>query len=283
MRHEAILSFAVAAGSLGKHYLSRHMLDELLLEDPEPKTLVPILIQLSIVWRDLGSPVAALAFLDSAATYARADEPRQQGFVLHQRAQLLIDRRQFAAAAKSLASAVKHYRRANKPHDEGRALLSIARLKLESGQTKAALAAARVAEKFAVKHRTNRIRLCALVDRARAHVALGAADEAKQTLRMVSQIPTGTDQGCLYAHFYLWQAERLAGNAGRAAIELREASHYVKFVDRDSAESKLLRQEMAATPQHPSSFAARLRRRGLDRDQARKPRRSRGSDGARRL
>jgi hypothetical protein len=95
---------------------------------------------------------------------------------------------------------------------------------------------------------------------------------------------TGTDNRvAFYAHFYLWRAEQLAGNAGGAAIELQEASHYVKFVDRDSAESKMLRQEMAARPQQGSSFAARLRRRGLDRDQARKPRRSRRSDGARKL
>ena len=285
MRHEAILSFAVAAGGLGKLYLSRHMLDELLLDNPEPERLVRILIQLSVVWHALGSPVAALAFLDSAATYAQPHDPREQGLVQHQRAQILIDQRQYAAAAKCLALAVKHCRRAKAPYDEGRAMLSIVRLKFESGQPKAALAEARLAEKFAAKHKANRIRLCALVDQARAHLALGSPDEAKQRLRTVLADPATADDNRLafFAHFYLWQAERAAGNAGRTAVELREASYYRRFVDQNSPESKILKQELGGTSHAGRPLGARVHRRGSDRDRATQPRRSRSSDGARRI
>jgi transcriptional regulator with XRE-family HTH domain len=71
MRHEAIVSFAIAASSLGKHQLARHMLDALLLERPGPNVLVSLLVQQSVVWDALGSTEAALAFLDRVRPTSR--------------------------------------------------------------------------------------------------------------------------------------------------------------------------------------------------------------------
>ena len=265
MRHEAILLFAVATAGLGKLHLARHMLDELLPENPEPPLLVRILIQQSVVWRALGSPVAALAFVDSAATLARRDAPRHQGWVEHQRAQLLIDRRDFTAAARCLALAVKLHRRAKSPHDEAKALLSMTRLELERGKTDAALVAARRAERFAEKHKFNRIRLSARVDQARALAALDSIDAGKTILRSVlaDSMVADDNRVCFYAHFYLWEAERKTGNAARAAMELQEAGYYLKYVDQNSPESTIVRQEIAGVSHGERSVPGnRTRRRG---------------------
>jgi ATP/maltotriose-dependent transcriptional regulator MalT len=239
------------------------MLDELLLENPEPRMLVPILIQQSVAWRSLGSPVAAHAFVESAATYARPDAPKQQGWVQHQRAQLFLERHEYAAAAKCLALAVQHYKRGKSPHDEAKALLSMTRLALERGDANSALAAARRAERFAMKHKFNRIRLCALVDQARALAAKGSIDESRTLLRSVLADPMVTDDNALsfYAHVYLWRLERASGNAARAFIELQEARYYLKYVDQDSPESRLVREELSGVSQAASSLEGSGKRR----------------------
>ena len=246
MRHEAILSFAIATTALGKLHLARHMLDELLLEQPDPALLVSVLIQQSVVWRCLGSSVAALAFVDSAARHASASAPKQQGWVQHQRAHLLVEQREFAAAGKCLDLAVKHHRRAKSPHDEALAMLSMASLAFAQGNFPAAVDAARRAERFAAKHKSHRVRRSALIERARARLALGAIDEGKQLLRSVLAEPRIGDDNplCFYAHYYLWQAEKSEGNLGRAAVELREAGYYLKFVDKNTPESRTARQEL---------------------------------------
>jgi transcriptional regulator with XRE-family HTH domain len=257
MRQEAILAFAGAAFSLGKLHLARHMLDELLLEKPESPLLVPILIQQSVVWRSLGSPVAALAFVESAGTHAGRGAPKHQGWVQHQRAQLLIEQREFSAAARCLALAVQLHRRARSPHDEAKALLSMTRLEFERGKAGAALVSARRAERFAARHTFNRIRLSARVDQARALAALGSIDAGKTILRTVLADSMVADDNrlCFYAHFYLWEAERNAGNPDRSAMELQEAGYYLKYVDQNSPESMIVRQELAGGAHGEGSFS----------------------------
>jgi tetratricopeptide (TPR) repeat protein len=250
MRQEAILAFAVASASLGRLHLSRHMLDELLLENPEPRILVPILIEQSVIWRSLGAPVPAAAFLDSAAKHASPERPKQLGWIEHQRAHRLIDERRFAEAAKCLTRARQYYRRAKSTHDEALALQAVTRVKFEQGRARDALKAARASERFAVKHEFNRVRLSAMVDQARAQCALGSIDIGKRLLRTVLADPMAANDNVLlfYTHFYSWRAERDSGNLGRAEIELRESSHYLKYVDQNYPESKVVRQELGGQP-----------------------------------
>lgn len=262
MRQEAILAFAVASASLGRLHLSRHMLDELLLEKPEPRLLVPILIQQSVVWRSLGSPVAALAFVESAAKHARPGAPKQQGWIQHQRAQLLIEERDFPAATKCLQLAAQFHRRAKSFHDEALALLAMTRLRFEEGKANAALVAARRVERFAAKHGFNRVRLSAVVDQARSLAAMDSIDAGKKLLRSVLADPMAADDNTLrfFAHYYLWQAERDSGNLSRATVELREAGYYLKFVDQNSPESRVVKQEIAGDAQRaPRSPGTRTR------------------------
>jgi transcriptional regulator with XRE-family HTH domain len=255
MRQEAILEFAVATASLGRVHLSRQMLDELLMQEPDQRLLVPILIQQSVAWRYLGSPVAALAFVDAAAKYARSDAPKHQGWVQHQRAQVLIEQGEFAAASKCLALAVQCHRRAKSPHDEALALLAMAGVGFKNGRANVALLAARRAERFAAKHGFNRIRLSALIEQARALGAAGSIDKGRRLLRSVLADSMVADDNaiCFYAHFYLWQAERECGNVGRAAVELREAGYYLKYVDQNSPESRTLRHVIVGSQQEEDS------------------------------
>jgi tetratricopeptide (TPR) repeat protein len=248
MRQEAILAFAVAAGALGKLHLSRQMLDELLLDHPEPRLLVPILIQLSVVWRSLGSPVAASAFLESAARYASPDAPKPLGWIEHQRAKILIGERKFAEAATCLIRAARFHRRARSAHDEALALLAMTGLKIEQGQPRKALAAARLAERFAARHKFSRIRLSSQVDQARALIACGSPQAAKPILLGVLADSRAADDNslCFYAHFYLGEAERDSGNAARAKMEMQEAAYYLKFVDSTSPEAQAVRREAPA-------------------------------------
>jgi ATP/maltotriose-dependent transcriptional regulator MalT len=234
------------------------MLDELLMEQPDGPVLVAILIQQSVAWRALGSPVAAMAFLDAAAKHVRANEPKQQGWIEHQRAHVLIEQRDFAAAAKSLALAVQFHRRAKSPYDEALALLAMARLAFEQGDPQSALVAARRAAAFAVKHKFNRSRLAALVDQARALSASGSPDEGRKLLLgvLADSKVAEDNRVCFYAHFYLWQNERDSGNIGRAAVELREAGYYLKHVDQNNPEAIAVRRELGGFERHQRSQAA---------------------------
>jgi transcriptional regulator with XRE-family HTH domain len=239
LRHEAILSFAVAASSLGKVHLSRQMLDELLLEKMDAKLLVSVLVQQSVVWRLLGSPVAALAFVDRAAAYVRSDSPRQRGWVEHQRGMVLMAMREFPAAERSLQQAIRSHRRANSPHDEVLALQGLVRLRFEEDRAAAALATARRAERLATAHRFHRLRLSAMVDQARALLELGSPEDSRALLRSVLADSMVREEHAVtfYAHFYRWKAELEVGNHDRAAVELQEAGYYLKYVDRTAAEA----------------------------------------------
>ena len=247
MRQEAVLTFAVATASLGKLHLSRFMLDELLLEQPEGDFLLRVLIQQSVVWRALGSPVASRAFIDRAAALVRTDSPKYKGWIEHQLGLVLMEEGNFREASIRLERAVQLHRRARSPHDEVLALLGITRLRFEEGRAKDALTIARQTARQAERHKFKRLRLSALVDQARALLALDRVDDSKLILRAVLADSLVRDDNVVnfFAHFYLWQAEVALANPDRAAIELREASYYLKYVDQTSQEAATLRAALA--------------------------------------
>jgi tetratricopeptide (TPR) repeat protein len=241
-RHEAIVSFSIAASSLGKHQLARHMLDDLLLEKPDRRTLLSVLVQQSVVWRQLGSVDAALAYLDRAAFYTDHSSPKQSGWVHHQRGLILIDAREYAAAERVLKQAERDYTRAKATHDRALVLLSFARLSFEQGAPTKAVRAARTAEAFARRNGFDRLRLFALVELGRAWQLSGKPDESRTTLRAaLADSASGSDNVVrFFAHYYLWKAELVGGDPARADVELREASYYMKFVDQTSREAREL-------------------------------------------
>jgi hypothetical protein len=82
-RQQAILTFAVEAGSVGRNRLSKHIVDELLLEPPETELFVPGLIQAAVCWRRLGSKKAALGFLSRAAELTAPVDHRDRAWIHH--------------------------------------------------------------------------------------------------------------------------------------------------------------------------------------------------------
>ena len=246
MRHDAIVHFAIAASSLGKHQLARQMLDNLLIERPEPKVLVSVLVQQSVIWRSLGSTDAALAFIERAAVHVPAEAHLQSGWIRHQRALIQIDAGDHHAAALSLKDAERAYTRAGSPHDRGLVLLSFARLGFERGRPQEALVAARRAARYAKRNGFARLHLCAQVDESRALQLHGDFAASRETLRalLASSVAAGDNLLRFYAHFYLWKAELVGGDPARADVELREAGYYLKFVDQSSPEAIEVRQRI---------------------------------------
>jgi tetratricopeptide (TPR) repeat protein len=247
MRHEAILAFAVAAASLGKHQLSRQMLDELLLDRPEPGVLAKVLVQQSVLWRSLGSQEAAMAFLDRATAHLRHGDYRQAGLVHHQRGLIEIDLLAFDAAAGSLTRALRNYRRAPANYDQARVLISIANLEYQRGRAERAAAAARRAARFARSHGFARLRLFALLEESRALQLGGSVSESRLLLREVLADSVSDNDNVIrfHAHYYQWKAELTGGDSARAEIELREAGYFVRFVDQTSAEASEVRTRLA--------------------------------------
>ncbi len=247
LRQESVLSFAMAAASLGKHHLSRQLLDDLLFDRPEPALLVSILVQQSVVWRSLGSTEAALAFLDRASHHVAPGAHRYRGWIHHQRALVEIDLKSFAAAGRSLNAAIRSYRRARSPRDEALALISLAKLAFESGRAAEAMAAAGRAAEFAGRHGFSRLRSSALLENARALQLAGDVAASRRILTSILADSLVENDSVIrfYAHYYLWRAALADGDASRADVELREAAYFVRFVDPTSPEVSEMRKHVA--------------------------------------
>jgi len=239
VHQESVLAFAVIAGKLGKHHLSRLMLDELLLQRPDRALLVGIMVQQASSWNALGAPDSALAYLGGAETHLRRDSHRERGWILHQRASIQIGLQEFASAASNLAKARRAFRTAGRPYDEGLTLCAIARLYVEQQDVTKALRAARRAREFASRHRFDRVRMLATIQLARAYLVGQVSEPALVILRaMLSESVAADDNvGRFHAHFYLWKAYAALGARSRAELELREAVFYLRSVDEASQEA----------------------------------------------
>ncbi len=242
-RHESTLSLAVLAGKLGKHHLSRQMLEEVLTESPDASLLVGILIQLALSWNSLGSPESAHAYLDRAERRLTASSHVERGWVLHLRACIEIATNDFGRAEANLQSAIKAFRAARRPYDEAMCLTTLARLYVEMSDAKSAAFAARRAIAIASKNGYARIRLLASVEQARAQLTAKTYEPALVILRSVlaDAVTSSDNVARFYAHFYLWKAYLGVGAAVQAIHERDNAGYYLQFIDEASQEAKELR------------------------------------------
>ena len=257
------MGFAVTVGSLGKLHLSRHMLDEVLIEQPEPYLLPHILIQQSVIWRGLGSSIAARAFIEEAGRRADRSSPRQLGWIEHQRGLVDLQDGDYRSAERCFTAARRLYRRAKDRHQELLIQLSVARLRWLSGRPREAVKTALEVERAASRFRFHRTKLSAQVERARNLLALERAEEARSLLRgVLAEVVDDNDQYvAFHAHYYLWKAEAALGNTARASIEEREARYYLRFVDQNLPEAAALREgadrRSARTPSRSSARRSR--------------------------
>ena len=246
VRQDATLSFAIAASGLGKHGLSKHLLEDLLLQRPGPRVLVSALVQLSVCWRSLGSIEAALAFLERAAAVIGPRDHRRRGWVEHQRGLVRIDLGDYDQAEAELGRALTSYKRAKAHMDQALVLISFARLGYERGHGTEAVAAGRRALTFAERHGFSRLSLFARLETARGLQLQQELDESRALLRSILADSLTTDDSVMrfYAHYYLWRTELADGEVSRADVELREASYFVRFVDQTTPEVSEIREHL---------------------------------------
>ena len=253
VRQDAVLTFAVAAGSLGKHRIARHILEDLLLEKLSVPILVRTLVQLSVSWHALGSTEAALAFLERAAVHTGPKDHRGRLWIEHQRALVHLDLEQFEAAKRHLDLALEASRAAKSPQDQVRLLLSLAHLHYDAGRGKDAVLAGRRAETFARRHGFARSRLFAQLETARGLLLDHDVAGSRARLRTVLADSVTSDDNVIrfYTHYYLWKTELAGGEPARADVELREAAYFVGFVDQTSPEVVEVRERLGRDVNKP--------------------------------
>jgi tetratricopeptide (TPR) repeat protein len=237
-RQRALLSFAVAAGALGKYHLSRQIADELLLEPPHPTLVVPVLLQLGVCWLRLGSQDAALAFLERAERLVKPKELQHRAWVLHQKAATLAAAGSFDEAETILADALKTYRKAGDPQGEHRALGVRIKLLRDRGRHAEALKAAATARQQARAQGLDRLAVLRQLDEGRAHVDLGDPATGIPALReALAEAISLKDQSAEFrAHHALWKAYEGVGDRERAELELKAALYFVRYMDESTEE-----------------------------------------------
>ncbi len=247
LRQKATLSLAVVASSLGKHRLSRHLLDGLLLEEIDPALLVSVLLQSAISWHWLGGHEAALAFLARAEHHVPEDAHLERAWVLHERASILADRADLDGAERALADALEAYRRAGDESGYGRALGVGVRVRILRGDGAAALEAAEAARFHAARHHLNRIATLRRIDEGRAHALLGDAPRAFKALEkaLADAIAQDDRSSRFYAHYHLWEVANDSGDESRARLELDAAVYHVRFIDDVTPEANRIREMLA--------------------------------------
>lgn len=232
-QQKAILTIAIAAGSLGRYRLCRHMVDELLLTPPERELLVPTLVQAAVCWHWLGSGEAALGFLHRAEVNADPNEHRHGAWIAHQRSSTYIKLGRLDEAEESLVKAIDEYRKAKDTYGESRAIGARVRIAYERGDLDRALTAAIEGREHATRNDHHRLAVLRTLDEGRIRVANGELDEGIGVLSSgLGEAAAAQDLVAqFHAHYYLWKAFVAAGDAARAEVELSAAKYFVQFID----------------------------------------------------
>ena len=247
LRQKATVAFAVTASSLGKHRLSKHLLDDLLSGEVEHDLLVPALLQAAIAWHWLGGLEAALAFLGRAEFHLAPDAHQQRGWVFHERAGILLVRRELTAASASIDRALAAFRRAKDEPGYGRALGTRVGICFAKGDAALALRTAQAARFHALRHDLQRIATHRKIDEARAHALLGDHGRSIRTLEkaLAESIERDDRVARFYVHYYLWDILSRSGDAERARLEFESAAYHVGFTDTVTPESQRVRELLA--------------------------------------
>jgi transcriptional regulator with XRE-family HTH domain len=243
VRHEAILSFAVMAGKLGKHHIARQILDDLFLDKPDRPTLLRTFVFAASTWHALGSTDVALAHLFGAEQLVEPGDRQGRGWILHMRGSIQVDFGTFDEARANLVEAARLYEKARRPYDRALALVTLARLEVERGDATEAVRAARRAANFAALRSYERVRALAVIQEARAYLLDGKPDRALTVLTQVLAATIAASDNVIrfYSHFYLSKAYASLGDSLRSQVEFDQARYFVRFVENASKETSEVR------------------------------------------
>ena len=257
MRQKATHTFAVAARDLGKLRLARQLVDELLCEPPDPTLISRVLILASTLWARQGSVEMALALIRRAAVHLRPGEHREQAWVLHQEAKLLVAVGDAEDALPVLDRTARLYRKLGDGHGEVKTLIVRAGAHEARGDLNAAISCARRAIRLAQRRDLGLLGVSGRLELGRLLVASGSSDKGLEELRKVlSEALLLEDRIAeFYAHYHLWKTYELLDQREPMKFEFQAAAHFVQFID------------------EPSPEADEIRRLAQERDRAARPRR----------
>ena len=243
LRQRATLAFAITARNLGKFRLAKQIVEDLLCEPADPSLRVQVLTLASSLWRGLGSIDTALALARRARELLSSGDTRDQAWVLHQEAKLLLDLGQTQEAGRCLRRALTAYRKANDTYGEVRARILQTRLFEADGKLRQAFESCKRVIALAEGSDHAGLVLVARLDLGRVLVRRNEFDEAARILNecLGKAILLGDRHGEFLAHYYLWKANEELGDPRRAQLELDAASYLVQFIDEQSVEADEVR------------------------------------------
>ncbi len=235
LEHQKLaLTFAIAARDLGKYRLARQVLEDLMSGPLDDSLVVPCLITSATVWRGLGAPIPAMAFVREAeARLPSKGAAQERAWVHHQRAKLMADAGQWNGVLTSVGLAKRAYRAAGDKYNGLRLdVLEMRRREACDGVDAALKFAAsiqRQAEKLHAAHVALQVRL----EIGRLLIAAKRPDDSIVVIEEVlSKAIALADQSTqFFAHFHLWKACELTGQLERAAVELNGACFRMRYVD----------------------------------------------------
>jgi tetratricopeptide (TPR) repeat protein len=243
MRRNAALGLAIAARDLGKLRLAKTLLDEVLLDDPPPRSLTRAFVLAAAVWQGLGSIPAAFAFLREARRLLPPKDSELAAFVAHQEAKLFLAAGSPREARKALDEAVACYRKRKDTYGETRAALLSTRIDEAGGAMPRILASAAAAAALAHRHDHDKLLLTARLEHGRLLLKAGREKEAEPILcgALGDAIRLQDRKARFLAHVHLWKTYGRLGDQVRARIELIGAQALVRHVDDKSPEAEEVR------------------------------------------
>lgn len=233
LRQQTTITFATTARNLGKCRLAKQVIDDLLLEPPDPSLVVRVLTVAASIWRGLGSADVALGFVRQAESYLKGAERREIAWVVHQKAALLFDLGRLDEATSILRRALALYRQLEDGYGEVRAMYLRVRILDARGRQADAIRCARRIVRMSAKRGLERAVVFGQMALGPLLVKTGrVADGIKSLRTALGKAASLDDRNAEFLlHYHLWKAHQLDGDTTRAQIELRLAAQFVGFVD----------------------------------------------------
>lgn len=247
LRERATIAFATWARNLGKFRLARQILDRL-LEESEPLLVTRVLTLYASLWRGLGSRTMALAMIRQAEESLDATNDKEAGWVLQQKARLLLESEP-REARRVLGQALTRFRRGGHTYSYVRGLVLRVEVLQKLGETGEAVRCARRLIRISEEHGLARGVAYGQIVLGHVLVQRHKVQEGITTLRAGLARATELEERAaqFYAHYYLWKTYAQLDDAVRADIELSTAAQLVGYVDFRSPETEEVRRAMSVT------------------------------------
>jgi len=246
IRARATLAFTGTCCALGKFRLALHALEEVILDPLEARIRVTAYVQAAICWDGLGSPDAALGFLERGETHLPRGDARVRAWLYHKKASALSALGRLADASRDVERAARAYRAAGDAFGFQQLAGLRIRLARESGRLEASVRMARRARREAREGGYERLEVHRAIDEAAALVGLGRAEPAVALLEscLARALVLQDRPAQFLIHYHLWRAFESLETPLRARAERDAARYFVRFVDESTRETRDIKEEV---------------------------------------